>query len=262
MNDADTACARAAGGDRGLDRARLGRVAANARVEAEGERLKRALIAALSHDLRTPLTIVRGNLENLLKHGETHDEATRRALLADAAAESRKLGGFLQNMLDMMRLDTGAVQARRAATDIADVVEAAIDHAFPALDGRRLSRDIASGLPALDIDRAMTEDALAKILESAGKYSPRHSTVLVRVRREKDAIAVEVLDEGPGFPSGVPENMFGRFVRGIDGDGRPPGTGLGLAVARGFIEAQGGTIEAANRTDRAGAIVRFTLPLL
>jgi two-component system sensor histidine kinase KdpD len=244
-----------------MDRARLGRIAANARVDAEGERQKRVLIASLSHDLRTPLTTVRGNIESLLKYGDKHDAVTRQALLSDAAAESLKLSGFLQNMLDMMRLDTGAVHAKREAADIADVAEAAIDRAFPALEGKHVARDIASGLPALRLDRAMTEDALVKILENAGKYSPRHSTVLVRVRREHDAVVVEVLDEGPGFPAGVLENMFGRFVRGVEGDGRPPGVGLGLAVARGFVEAQGGAIEAGNRPDHVGAFVRITLPL-
>jgi two-component system sensor histidine kinase KdpD len=99
------------------------------------------------------------------------------------------------------------------------------------------------------------------VLENAGKYSPSGSTILLRVRREDAGVAIEVLDEGPGFTPGVLANLFAKFVRGVEGDGRPPGTGLGLAIAGGFVEAQGGTIEAANRSDREGARVRIVLPL-
>jgi two-component system sensor histidine kinase KdpD len=244
-----------------LERARFARDAANARVEAEGERQRRALIASLSHDLRTPLTTVRGAIESLLNWGDKHDDETRRSLLEDANAEAKKLSGFVQNLLDAMRLDAGAVHATRAMTDVADIVETAIDRSFPALEERRVARDIASGLPPISIDRALTERALVHVLVNAGKYSPPHSTILVRVRRENNDVAIDIVDEGPGFPQSVLSNLFGKFACGVEGDGRPPGTGLGLATAKGFIEAQGGSIAAANRSDREGAQVRIVLPI-
>jgi two-component system sensor histidine kinase KdpD len=112
------------------------------------------------------------------------------------------------------------------------------------------------------MDRALTETVIATLLENAAKYAPLSSTITVRARKQgDDAIAIDVSDEGPGFPEHVLPHVFEKFVRGVEGDGRPPGPGLGLAVARGFIAAQGGTIEAANRRDRSGACVRIILPI-
>jgi two-component system sensor histidine kinase KdpD len=111
------------------------------------------------------------------------------------------------------------------------------------------------------MDRALTETVLTTLLENAGKYAPLSSTIIVRARRQEEAIAIELSDEGPGFPEKILPHVFDKFVRGVEGDGRPPGPGLGLAVAKGFITAQGGTIEAFNRRDRSGACVRVTLPI-
>jgi two-component system sensor histidine kinase KdpD len=207
------------------------------------------------------LTTVRGALESLVKFGDKHDVETRRSLLEDAANEARKLSGFVENLLDMMRLDSGAVRANRETTDIADILESAIERSASALEGKHIARDIASALPQVSVDRAMTESALAHILENAGKYSPRHSTITLRARRDDIGVVIDILDEGPGFPPGVLANLFGKFVRGVEGDGRPPGTGLGMATARGFVVAQGGSVEAVNRSDRSGARVRVVLPI-
>jgi two-component system sensor histidine kinase KdpD len=113
---------------------------------------------------------------------------------------------------------------------------------------------------AVMVDASLFETALANILENAGKYSPPGSTIRIRAGQDRRTGWIEVLDEGPGF-AGPVEPLFGKFTRGVTGDGRPPGTGLGLTIARGFIEAQGGRIGVANRTDRAGAIVRLVTPL-
>jgi two-component system sensor histidine kinase KdpD len=110
------------------------------------------------------------------------------------------------------------------------------------------------------VDAGLFESALANRLENAGKYSPKGSTVRIRAGREDGMGWVEVLDEGPGF-AGSSEALFEKFVRGREGDGRPPGVGLGLSIARGFLEAQGGRVEATDRLDGAGARVRLLAPL-
>src|SRR5262249_5442145 len=110
-------------------------------------------------------------------------------------------------------------------------------------------------------DPALAETALANVLENTGKYAPDGSTVLVRAFRKDRSVAIEVLDEGPGFPTEATSHLFDKFSRGVEGDGRPPGTGLGLAIAKGFVEAQGGSINAQNRSDRSGAIVSLQFPM-
>jgi two-component system sensor histidine kinase KdpD len=244
-----------------LDRARFSHEAADARVEAESERLKGALLSSVSHDLRTPLSTIRNAVESVLHYEDKHDAATRRELLRTAAGETEKLSRFVQNLLDMTRIDAGAVRAKREPAEVADLVDAAQDHARRELEGKFVSHDVSSGLPRVLVDRALTESALANVFENAGKYAPANSTILVRAYRRDRMVAVEVLDEGPGFPEDALPRLFEKFVRGVEGDGRPPGAGLGLAIAEGFLSAQGGSIEAANRSDRSGACVRILLPV-
>lgn len=241
-----------------LDRARLGAEAADARVEAEGERLKGALLDSVAHDLRTPLSTVKSALESLERFA--HDDATRGELLAAARGEADRLARFVENLLDMNRIEAGVIRAKKERCEAVDLVDAGLARARHALGGRRVSRDVSSGLPAVIADAALAEGALANVLENAAKYSPPEGAILIRAYRADHALAIEVLDEGPGIPASVLEHMFGKFVRGVDGDGRPPGVGLGLAIAKGFVEAQGGRITAENRADRAGALIRITLP--
>jgi two-component system sensor histidine kinase KdpD len=244
-----------------LDRARLAHEAADARVEAESERLKGTLLASVSHDLRTPLATIRSAIESLEQYGDKHEPVTRAALLATAGAEVRKLTRFIENLLDMGRIDAGVVRARREPCEPADLVERAIERVRAALRSKIVSCDISSALPLVLADPDLAEGALANILENAGKYAPEGSTILVRAYRQDHSVAIEILDEGPGFSSEALPRLFDKFARGVEGDGRPPGTGLGLAIAKGFVEAQRGAIEAMNRIDRAGALVRVRLPI-
>ncbi len=244
-----------------LDRARFQREAADARIEAESERLKGTLLASVSHDLRTPLATIQSAIESLEQFGARHPPKTRDQLLATAAAETRRLKRFIENLLDMSRIDAGAVRARREPREVADLVDHALDRARNALDGKRIARDVSSGLPRVLIDLDLSESAIANVLENAGKYAPDGSAIQVRAYREGRAVIVEILDEGTGFPEAAMANLFDKFARGVDGDGRPPGTGLGLAIAKGFLEAQGGAIMVENRQDRPGACVRIKLPI-
>lgn len=164
-------------------------------------------------------------------------------------------------LLNMAQIDAGVVEVKRESANLVDLIDAAIERAYGDLDGKLVSRDVPSDLPPVVLDRALTEAALANVFGNAAKYGPTHGRILVRAFRQNGSIVIEVLDEGPGFPAELLPHLFEKFARGVEDDGRPPGTGLGLATAKGFLTAQGGTIEAHNRTDRSGTCVRIVLPV-
>lgn len=243
-----------------LDREANARAAVESQVAVASERMKTDLLAAVSHDLKTPLSTILVTLQSLRTFGDTHDADTRAELLAAAEAEAARLSGMVANLLDMNRLEAGALPVRTAPATARDLVLRAVERATFALADHQVVSDVASAGRPMMVDGSLFETALANILENAAKYSPPGSTILIRTGESRRSGWIEVLDEGPGFPDPV-EPLFERFTRGVAGDGRPPGTGLGLTIARGFLEAQGGRIGAANRADRDGAIVRLVAPL-
>ena len=230
------------------------------RVHATSERLKSDLLAAVSHDLKTPLSTVLLTLQSLRRFGDAHDEDARAELLALAERETARLNGLVGKLLDMSRIDAGAVAPSLAPAAPAALVAAALERAAPALDGRIIANQTRAEAPALLADPLLFETALGAVLENAAKYSEAGSAITIRDGADGETGWIEVLDAGPGFPGPV-EPLFARFARGAEGDGRPPGTGLGLAIARGFVEAQGGGVQADNRPDQSGARVRLWLPL-
>ncbi len=241
-----------------LDRAHLDDLALQNRLEVEGQKLKGDLLAAVSHDLKTPLSTILLTLQSLQKFSGQHDAAARAQLLAVAERETARLSGMVSNLLDMGRLDAGGLVVRTQPVTAADLAADALQQAGASLVGHPLNLDGAS--PRLVLaDPHLVEIALTNLLENAGKYAPAGSPIHVRIGVDADGGWIEVEDQGPGFPEPI-EPLFGRFVRGVQGDGWAPGTGLGLAIARGFIEAQGGTVQASNRTDGDGARVRILLP--
>jgi two-component system sensor histidine kinase KdpD len=243
-----------------LDREAYARSAREREVQAAGERLKSDLLAAVSHDLRTPLSTILVTLQSLRKFDRSHDAATRAELLAGAEAEASRLGRMVENLLDMSRIEAGAVAVRASAVDAVDLVAAALERAAPALSGHEVLNEAGAGGARMAVDAGLMEAALANLLENAGKYSNAGSPVRIRAGKDDGMGWIEVLDEGPGFDR-PPEALFGKFQRGREGDGRPPGLGLGLAIAESFLNAQGGWIEASNRKDGSGARVRLVAPL-
>lgn len=242
-----------------LDREAYAAQVLDQRVRLASEDLKADLLAAVSHDLKTPLSTVLFTLQSLQRFEATHDAASRSALLAAAETETARLSRMVENLLDMNRISAGALPVRPAPVETADLVAAALERAAPALAGRRIVNETGAGEPLM-VDAGLFESALANLLENAAKYSPEGSEIRLQAGREGDLGWVEVLDEGPGFP-GPPEPLFEKFARGKTGDGRAPGTGLGLSIARGFLEAQGGRVEAGDREDGPGARVRLLAPL-
>ena len=241
-----------------LERERFATQAAQARLAMESERVKADLLAAVSHDLRTPLSTILFTLQSLQRFGDAHDAETRAQLLAVAEAETARLSGLVGKLLDMSRIDADAVAVRLEPAPLADLITAAAAHAQGAMAGHRLDNQIGASPLRVMIDFALAETALANVLENAAKYAPPGSVITVTAAAEAGEVVIEVRDQGPGFGA-APEVLFAKFARGIEGDGRPPGTGLGLAIARGFLEAQGGAIEAADRDEGGGGIVRIRL---
>jgi two-component system sensor histidine kinase KdpD len=234
--------------------------ALESRLAVAGQRLKADLLAAVSHDLKTPLSTILFTLQSLQRFGEAHDAKARADLLRLAETETARLGGMVGALLDMSRLEADAVVVRPGLLAPAELVARARVRAAPALSGRDVRDEVDFDAPDLFADPALAETALANILENAGKYAPDGSKIRIGFQVDGDDGVIEVIDEGGGFPDAV-EPMFEKFARGVQGDGRPPGTGLGLSIARGFAEAQGGRVSARNRDDGAGAQVRLILPL-
>ena len=243
-----------------LDREAYAAQVLDSRVEVASERLKADLLAAVSHDLKTPLSTVLFTLQSLQKFGKTHDAKTRAELLTLAETETARLSAMVGNLLDMNRLDAGAVVVKAAAVEPAELAAEALRSAAGALSGRVVFNEVSPDAPRLMVDASLFESALANVLENAGKYAPAGSKIWLRSGAGAGSGWIEVEDQGPGFPDAI-EPMFEKFSRGVAGDGRPPGTGLGLSIARGFLEAQGGQVEAENLAGGKGARVRLSAPL-
>ena len=232
-----------------------------ARIGAERERLRSAMLTSVSHDLRTPLASIIGALSSLASYRDRYDEATREELLGTALTEAERLDRFVGNLLDMTRLDAGVIVPKREAVEVGDLVSTTLRRAMPVLKGRVVSTSIAPDLPALMLDFVLAEQALFNILDNAAKYSPVGGRIEVLAHRLGGRIKVVVRDEGPGIASEALDRLFDKFYRADDGDRRRAGTGLGLAIAKGFVEVQGGTITARNRTDRSGAEFIVSYPV-
>ncbi len=232
-----------------------------ARLEAETERLRGALLTSISHDLRTPLASILGAATSLDSYGGLLDETARRDLLDTIRHEAERLNRFVANLLDMTRLEAGAVVPRREAADLGEVAGAALARAARVLEGHSVVLEVAPSLPLVDLDVVLFEQALFNLLDNAGKYAPPGTEVAVRVSADAAALLVQVADRGPGIPDDRLRDVFDKFTRLRASDRQRPGTGLGLAIARGFVEAMGGTLVAANRTDGPGALFTIRLPL-
>jgi len=241
------------------------------RMQAEADRLRAALLTSVSHDLRTPLAAIRGAAETLQAYDAALPAEARRDLLGTVVAESARLGRFVANLLDMTRIEAGAIAPAREAVDIGEAVGSALARAADILAGHRVRLDIAPGLPLPLLDPVLFEQVLFNLLDNAAKYAPAGTEITIQARREGDAVVLRLLDEGPGIPPADLPRVFDAFHRAPTAtpaagtaDGRPAGTGLGLAICRGFLAAMGGRIEAANRPtanhSAGGAAFTITLP--
>jgi two-component system sensor histidine kinase KdpD len=252
-----------------LERVHYADVARDALVGIESERLRNALLSAISHDLRTPLTTIVGFASVLAQRGAG---APRSGELADAIHdEALRMTGIVTNLLDMARLQSGSVKLNRQWTPLEETVGAALAACRRVLARHPVRVALAPGLPPLNVDAVLMERLFANLLENAAKYAPPDTPLVIGATQVYDAgrafVRVSVDDSGPGLPPGLAARVFDKFTRGVK-ESAQPGIGLGLAICRAIVEAHGGTIGAANRMADSvaggqieGASFWFTLPV-
>jgi len=245
-----------------IERISLAKGLDQARVLAETERLRAALLTSISHDLRTPLASILGTVSSLRSFPEKYGTTEREELLATLQEEAERLNRFVANLLDMTRLESGAIELKVELIDVAEIVGAALQRAGNVVAGHRVEVDIEAGLPMLRLDAVLFEQVLFNLLDNAAKYSPAGSRIDVRAKRDGEFVEIEIVDEGPGIPPADFERIFDKFYRVQAQDRRRAGTGLGLAICRGFVEALGGWIVARNRRDRSGAVLTIRMPVV
>jgi two-component system sensor histidine kinase KdpD len=231
------------------------------RLNAETERLRSALLTSISHDLRTPLASILGAASSLKTYGTTLDDAAKQELLGSVLEEAERLNRFIANLLDMTRLESGAIAPRLELIDLSDVVGSALHRAAKVLAQHDVKLSLPPDLPMLKLDPVLFEQALFNLLDNAAKYSPAGSHVAVAAELIGSHVRLSVSDSGAGIPLADVERVFDKFYRVQASDHKRAGTGLGLAISRGFIESMGGTLFASNRADGSGALFVITLPV-
>jgi two-component system sensor histidine kinase KdpD len=241
-----------------LERTQLADDAQQAEVRIETERLRNSLLSSVSHDLRTPLATITGAVSAILDEGGTLDRATRHELLESVREEADRLNRLVQNLLEMTRLESGALQLRREPHPMEEVIGAALGRVGKRLAGRRVTTRVPPDLPLVAMDDVLIEQVLVNLLDNALKYTPPASPIEIISTATDRSVTVEIADHGPGLPAGEEDKIFEKFYRARPGGSR--GAGLGLAICRGIVRAHGGRIWAQNLPG-GGVAFLFTLPL-
>ena len=244
-----------------IARAQLAEEAQQAQVQVETERLRNSLLSSVSHDLRTPLTIITGATSSLLEPGQALDQATRTELAQTAYDEAVRLNRLVANLLDMTRIESGAIQVKKEWQPLEEVIGVAIARleTSNALAQHPLSTNLPADLPLVPIDAVLIEQVLVNLIENAVRHTPPSTPISISCSTAGSAVIVTIADQGPGFPPGSEEHLFDKFYRAQQ-NGSTRGVGLGLTICRGIITAHGGRIWA-EPNPTGGAIFRFSLPI-
>jgi two-component system sensor histidine kinase KdpD len=241
-----------------MERAQLAETAEGARVAAETESLRNTLLASISHDLRTPLSVIAGASSTLAERGRNLDEETRTSLARSIEAKAHEMSELVSNVLDLMRFEAGEVALRRDWETLDDLIGSALARMDERLRDHPLDVDIPTDLPPVHVDAGLIVQTFANLLDNVAKYTPPGTSVHITAQADDDRLIVTVDDEGPGLPAAERDRLFDKFQRGRD-EGTIVGAGLGLAICRAVIEAHGGSIRAGDRPG-GGARFQFTLP--
>jgi two-component system sensor histidine kinase KdpD len=244
-----------------LARAQLADDLEAARLHGETEQLRSALLASVSHDLRTPLTAMRGSIDSLLALGEAIPLEDRRELLEGTRDEAERLDRYIQNLLDMTRLGHGALKLARDWVSPADIVGSSLNRLRAVLAPLQVSTDVPGELPLLFVHAALIEQALVNVMENAARFSPVHGRLQLSAGANDDEIFFSVSDEGPGIPEDERAKIFDMFYTAARGDRGGQGTGLGLAICQGMVGAHGGRISVTDGIDGRGTCITLHLPL-
>ena len=227
-----------------LERSMLAEEAAKARAVAEGEKLRSALLSSISHDLRTPLSSIIGSVSTLRSLQHKMTKSVRDDLLENIEEEANHLSRFVSNLLDMTKIEGGAIKLSNENIDVSDVVVTAVRRAKQTWPHRKIITKIVGNELTVKGDTVLLEQLLFNLMDNANKYAPSPTTTSVTVEADGEDVVFKVEDEGIGIPPSQLEQVFEKFYRVVQGDGRAPGTGLGLAICRGIANAMGGSIKA------------------
>ncbi len=242
-----------------IERARLEEKERQAQLLREKYKLQKALLDSISHDLRTPLASITGAISTLHEDSHVLDEGTRAELIGTARHEADRLNRLVGNLLDMTRLEAGALRVARQPCDIQDVIGTALAQLGEISANWPVSIEVAPGLPLVPLDFVLVTQVMVNLLDNAMKYSRPGSSIAIQVTPREGQLEVRVADRGIGIPQGALERVFEKFYR-VSGRDAVKGSGLGLSICRGLIEAHGGRIWAEQRVG-GGTQVVFTLPL-
>ncbi len=243
-----------------IERTELASDMEQARLLAETESLRAALLSSVSHDLRTPLVSIIGAATSLVDVDEALGASGRRSMAETIRDEGERLNRYVQNLLDMTRLGYGALKVARQPVDLREVVGRALRRLDRDLAAHRVVRDLPASLPEVSGDAVLLEQVVTNILDNAAKYAPPGSQVTVSAEASGGGVALAIADEGPGIPESDRAHVFDMFFRVRAGDGQPGGTGLGLAIAKGIVDAHGGSIRAEAGIGGGGTRIVVTLP--
>lgn len=240
-------------------RVRLGQEAEKAQWLAESEKLHKALLDSISHDLRTPLSSITGAVTGLLAEENAYDDAARKVLLDTIKDGALRMDRFVANLLDMTRLQSGVLRLSREWCDVEDIVGVSLREMRDALQGHPLAVDIPPDLPLVNVDFGLIEHVLINLLENAAKYSRPEDPITISARGSNESVVVTVADSSPPIPSSERQHIFDKFYR-LRGPNDAGGTGLGLSICKGIVEAHGGMIWA-DSLPGAGNRFTFSLPV-
>jgi len=242
-----------------VERAQLDEQAHQAELLEITDQLQTALLNSISHDLRTPLVSITGALSSLADDQVNLDEAARRSLIETAGEEADRLNRLVANLLDMTRLESGAMRVKRVPGDVQDLIGSSLEELRTRLGDRPVSLNIPDGLPLISMDFVLIERVLVNVIDNALKYSPPDSPIEIQARLAGAFVEMTVADRGLGIPKEDLTRIFDKFYR-VQRPDNVSGTGLGLAICKGIVEAHGGFISAENRPE-GGTMITIALPV-
>ena len=232
-----------------------------ARVVSQTEGLRSALLSSISHDFGTPLSSIIGSASSLLSYGATYSQDVTQELLETIMEEAERLNRFVKNVLQITRVESGALIPRLQWADVEDLISTSLDAAHRRLNNYEVYADITDKLPMVHVDFVLMENVLVNILDNAAKYAPEGTPIQITARRDGNDVAIDITDQGRGIASEDLGAVFDKFFRARARDRTVAGTGLGLAICKGIVEAHGGSIEALSEGLERGTTIRIRLPV-